>query len=171
MKKQKPDHFFLTQCTKAIKFRIITRHVSYLSACGCCLIVFSTKHKTKHVNITASRVNYHMTWISTNNTCLKLGISLKFDQLQNISLTQVRHHDNDSSKILLMSSPTLSHFPGLSLATKLNRPFSSSLIGHQNTWLIIISHCSLSFQEFITLHAFASSRSFILPIKPCSILC
>ena len=30
--------------------------------------------------------------------------------------------------------------------------------------------CSLSFQELITLHAFATSRSLTLPTKPCSIL-
>ena len=85
---------------------------------------FLYKAQTKQIcRITAGKVNYHMTQIATNNKCLKLGISLKFDQLQIISLTQARCHENFSSKILSTSSPALTHFLDFSLPTKLQRPF------------------------------------------------
>ena len=50
-------------------------------------------------------------------------------------------------------------------------PISSLLIGHQDTWLIIISHLLIIIPGIcITLHACAMSRSLIIPLKPCSIL-
>ena len=85
--------------------------------------VFSTRNKQKTCHITVSNVNYNMTWLTTNNKCLNQVISLKFDWLQNISLTETGHHDNISSKFCPMSSPTLSHFPVLSLVTKLQWPY------------------------------------------------
>ena len=85
-----------------------------------------------------------MTWISTNTKCLKLGISSKFDQLQNIPLTQTRCHDNFSLKILPMSSPAPTHFLDFSLAAKMQRPslqlshWSSKCMAHYNFPLLII---------------------------------
>ena len=133
---------------------------------------FLYKSHTKQIcHITASKVNYHMTQISTNNKCLKLGISSKFDQLQNISLIQASRHYNLSLKIFANIQPCPWHiFPTSHWLPNCRGPFFSSLIGHQDTWLIITSHCSLSFQEFITLHAFATSRSLVVPIKSCLIL-
>ena len=85
-----------------------------------------------------------MTWITTYNKCLNLGISSKFDQLQNISLTQARHHDNNNSKIfaniqphpVTFSQPLIGYqtaeapFPALSLATRTH--------AHYNLLLLII---------------------------------
>ena len=114
--------FSLIQCTqhfKAMKFKIIIKTHVLL---GCSWVLsddFLYKAQAKQIcHITASKVHYLMTQISTNNKSLKLGISSKFDQLQNISLTQSRCHDNLSSKILPMSSPP----PGT---------FSQLLIGYQ----------------------------------------
>ena len=113
-----------------------------------------------------------MTWVTTNNKCLKLGISSKFDQLQNISLTQTSCHDNASLKFFLQtSSPILSHFTNLSLATKLKRPlfhlshWSPKHMVHYNLPLLIIIP-----GIHITLHAFVTSRSLVILIKPCLIL-
>ena len=106
---------------------------------------FLYKAQTKQIcHITAGKVNYHMTQISTNNKYLKLGISSKFDQLQNISLTQARCQHNLSSKILPMSSPAPNTFCDFSLATKLQRPlfqlshWSPEHIAHYNFPLLII---------------------------------
>ena len=83
---------------------------------------FFYKAQTKQTcHITASKVN-DMTWLTTNNKCLNLVISLKFDRLQNISLTKTGCHDNATSIFCLTSSPTMSHFPDLSLVTKLQQP-------------------------------------------------
>ena len=94
---------------------------------------FLYKAQTKQTcHITVSKINYHMTWLTTNNKCLKLGISLKFDQLQNISLTQTTHHDNISSKFfadiqlhpVTFFQPLIGYqiaeaaFPSLSLVTR-----------------------------------------------------
>ena len=68
---------------------------------------------TQLCHIIASKVQSQMTWISANNKHLKLGISSKFDQLQNIPLTQTRCHDTFSSKILSTSSPAPNTFPQL----------------------------------------------------------
>ena len=113
---------------------------------GCSWVLsddFLYKAQTKQIcHITASKVNYHMTQISTNNKHLKLGISSEFNWLQNISLTQARHHDNFSSKILLMSSPAPDTFFWLLIGDQTAETlFSSSLIGYQNTFLIIIPCC------------------------------
>ena len=85
------------------------------------------KTQTKQMcHIIASMVNYHMTWISTNNKHLKPGISPKFDQLQNMPLTQTRCHDNFSLKILSMSSPAPDTFPQLLLGCQdAEAPFSA----------------------------------------------
>ena len=132
---------------------------------------FLYEAQTKQIcHITASKVNYHMTQISTNNKHLKPGIYSKFDQLQHISLTQASCHDNLSLKILLTSSLAPNIFLTSLWLPNCRGPLSSSLIGYQNAWLIIISHCSLLFQQFITLHAFMTTRSLVLPIKPCTIL-
>ena len=49
--------------------------------------------------------------------------------------------------------------------------FSSPLIGHQDTWLIIISCLLIIIQGIcITLHAFAMPRSLIILLQPCLIL-
>ena len=83
-----------------------------------------------------------MTWISANNKHLNLGISLKFDLLQNVPLTQSRCHDDFSLKILLMSNPTPNTFSQLLIGCQdAAALLSDYLIGHQDTWLIIISHC------------------------------
>ena len=77
-------------------------------------------------HIIAGMVNYHMTHISTYNKCLKPGISPKFDRLQNIPLTQNRHHDNLSLKILLTSSPAPNTFPRLLIGCQdAEAPFSA----------------------------------------------
>ena len=100
---------------------------------GAPLCSFLYKAQTKQAcHITASKVNYHMTWLTTNNKCLNPGISSKFDQLQNISLTQTSHHDNISSKFfadvqphpVTFSQPLIGYqiaeatFPALSLVTR-----------------------------------------------------
>ena len=75
-------------------------------------LIYKTQIK-QICHIIARKVHNHMTWISTNNKCLKLGISWKFDQLQNIPLTQTRCHDTFSLKILSTSSPAPDTFPQL----------------------------------------------------------
>ena len=76
-----------------------------------------------------------------------------------------------AQKYLPMSSPTLSHFPDLSLATELQGPlfqlshWSPEHMAHYNLPLLIIIP-----GIHITLHACAASRSLIIPIKPCLIL-
>ena len=82
--------------------------------------------------------------ISTNKKCLKPGISLKFDQLQNVPLTQSTSHDTFSSKILSTSNPTPTHFLDFPLAAKMQRPpfqpshWSSICMVHYNFLLLII---------------------------------
>ena len=132
------------QCTKTIKFRIIIKHVLL----GCLQMLFDCflyKAQTKQIcHITAGKVHYHMTLISTNNKCLKLGISLQVDQLQNIALTQAGCHDNLSSKLVanIQSHPTC--FLNFSLATKQQRSlfqlshWSPEHMAHYNFLLFII---------------------------------
>ena len=48
---------------------------------------------------------------------------------------------------------------------------SGPLIGHQDTWLFIISSLLIIIPgTCIALHAFTTSRSLATPPKPCSIL-
>ena len=75
-----------------------------------------------------------MTWLTTNNKHLNPGISSKFDQLQNVSLTQTSHHDNVSLKFfadiqpcpVTFSQPLIGYqiadatFPALSLVTRIH---------------------------------------------------
>ena len=76
-----------------------------------------------------------------------------------------------TQKFLPMSSPTLSHFPNLSLATKLQRPlfqlshWSPEHMAHYNFLLLIIVP-----GIHIALHAFLTTRSLAMLIKPCLIL-
>ena len=63
-----------------------------------------------------------MTWVTTNNKHLNPGISSKFDQLQIYHSPRLAAMTMLTQKFLLMSSPTQSHFPNLSLATNLQRP-------------------------------------------------
>ena len=64
------------QCTNTINFKIlIIKHVlpSHLVMLPNALFY---KTQTKQIyHIIASKVHNHMTWISTNNKCLKPGIS------------------------------------------------------------------------------------------------
>ena len=133
---------------------------------------FLYKAQTKQTcHITASKVNYHMPWLTTNSKCLNLGISLKFDQLQNISLTQTSHHDNVSSKYFADVQPHPVTFSQPLIGYQIAEATFPALIGHQDTWLIIVSCLLIIIPGIhITLHAFAMTRSLIIPLKPCSIL-
>ena len=81
------DHFSITnstyQCHKHKNIhKLLMKHVSYSLAFGCHLTMSSTKKQTKHIHhFIATRMEYHMTHILTNNKCLKPGISPTFDQL------------------------------------------------------------------------------------------
>ena len=95
------------------------KHMSYLFTLGYPCTAFST---TKKSHITASKVDYHMTQLAPNNKPL--------NQLfpQNLTNYKIYHSPRLTTMMmlvqifLLMSSPTLSHFPNCSLATKLQRP-------------------------------------------------
>ena len=120
-------------------------------------------------HIIASMINYHMTHISTNNKCLKPGIYPKFNQLQNIPLTQTRCHDNPSLTILSMSSPAPAHFLYFPLAAKMQRPpfqsthWSLKCMAHYNFLLLII------IPGIHNLACFMMTRSLVISIKPCLI--
>ena len=83
----------------------------------------STKKQNSVCHFITSTTNYHMTCISTNDKCLKLGISLKFDWLQKALLTQSRCHDRISTpKSCQCLTPPQTNFLDSPLATKLQRP-------------------------------------------------
>ena len=112
----------------------------------------------------------HSKQISINNKHLKPGISPTFDQLQSIPLTQTRCHDNFSSKILSMSSPSPNTFSWLPICCQdVEAPFqlsdwTSKCIAHYNFPLLIIIPGIHSLAYFMT------TRSLIILINPCSIL-
>ena len=76
-----------------------------------------------------------------------------------------------AQNFLPTSNPALSHFPDLSLATKLQRPlfqlshWSPEHMAHYNLLLLIIIP-----GIHIISHAFVTSSSLVIPIKPYSIL-
>ena len=66
-------------------------------------------------------------------------------------------HPNTFSLSLIGGLAMVTVFQALSLVTRTHG-------------LLSFPACSLAFQKFITLHAFATSRSLFILIKPCSIL-
>ena len=71
----------LIQHTNAINFKNFNNktHV-LLSHFGMLPNALFYKTQTKQIcHTVASKVHNHMTWISTNNKCIKLGISSKFN--------------------------------------------------------------------------------------------
>ena len=101
---------------------------------------------------------------------LKTRNSPKFDQLQNVPLTQSRSHDAFSSKkscwCLILP---LTHFLNFPLAAKVLRPpfqpshWSSKCMAHYNFLLLII------IPGIHSLARLAMTRSLIILLKPCSI--
>ena len=148
--------------------------MSYICALGCSWIVFSTRNKQNKnmLSITAGKVDYHMTWLTTNNKHLKPGYFLKIRPITKY----ITHQDWMPWQCYLKifcQCPTLPcHiFPTSHWLPNYRGCFSSSLIGHQDTWLIIISCLLLNIPGIcIALHAFATSRSLDKLSKPCSIL-
>ena len=122
------------------------------------------KTQTKQIcHIIASKVNNHMTWISTNNKHLKLGISPKFDQLQNIPLTQTRCHDNSQLENFVDIQSCPQHISLTShWLTKMQRPpfqlshWSSKCMAHYNFLLLII------IPGIHSLACFVMTRSLII---------
>ena len=77
--------------------------------------------------------------------------------LQKIFTSAPSHHPNTFSLSLIGDKAMATAFQAFSLVTRTHGSLS-------------FPACSLSFQEFITSHAFATSRSLIILINPCSIL-
>ena len=154
-------------------FRIITKHMSYFLASGCSLMVFSTRHKKKKTcHITDGKVNYHMTWLTTNNKCLKPGYFFKI-----WLITKYITHQDWTPWLCCLKifhwhpNPSCHTFLTFHWLSTCRGHFSSSLIGHQDTWLIIISCLLIIIPGIcITSHAFMMSRSLIILLHPCLIL-
>ena len=134
---------------------------------------FFYKAQTKQTShITAHKVNYHMTWLTTNNKCLKPSYFLEIQPMTKY----ITHQDWTPCQCYLeifCQHPALPchTFPTSHWLPNCRGCFSSSLIGHQGTWFIIISHFLLNIPGIcIASHPFMTSRSLDKLSQPCSIL-
>ena len=134
--------------------------------------LFYKKQTNQICCITTGKMHYHMTWLTTNNKCLKPSYFLEI----RLITKYITHQDWMPWQCYLeifcqCPAPPCHIFPTSHWLPICRGHFSSSLIGHQDTWLIIISHLLLNIPGIcIASHAFVTSRSLNKLSQPCLIL-
>ena len=154
----------LIPCTNAIQFQNFNKTCVLLFCFGMLLDdLFCKEKQTKNICLfIASRIKYHMTCISTNNKCLKPGISAKFDWLQKALLTQTRCHVTLHLQVVSMSYPTSDTLLWFPIGHQVQRLYPSPLIGHWDTWLIINSPLLIIIPGIHSLTCLMMTRSLII---------